>query len=229
MSDEGKKGEEGKKEGEQFNAEAAIKSLTETVGKIAIKLEEGSKKEEGFDPEKFLRELREEEGEGKKGDDEGREGDKGVDFEKMSAKDFVTFVMTENRKAVQEMLQPVVDRVEQLRVRSEVKECKEKYPDFMEHKDAIFKLAMTRGDLSIEEAYLQVAGKSSVEARNKAEKEKGEKEAKEKKEKEEKEKGRKNAFFGERGGHSRQASQESPDSIEQAATLALRDVLGVDN
>jgi len=206
----------------EFNAEKEFKSLDGKLDKVLAGLEKG--KGEDFDPIKLLRELEEEPAR------EPSKVDDGVpDFEKMSPRQFAEFVLGHNAKQMQQMVQPLVERMEVLRVRSEVAECKEKYSDFMEHKEAIFKLAMTRQDLSLEDAYLQVAGKSSVEGRRKVEADKRAKEDEDKKKKGAEEKATPHPFFsGERGTVSRRASNEAPETIEDAAILALREVMGVE-
>lgn len=211
-----KSGEEGK---EQFDAKAAITAVDGKIDKLIATLEKG--KNESFDPVKLLKELgaEEEQPSLKKGTE--KEGEQ--DFENMTPKDFAQFVVGSTLKEVQTALKPLVDRVEVLRVRSEVGECKEKYSDFMDFKEDVFKAAMNNPSLSLEDAYLKVAGGKRVAEQRTA----TEKRAKEDKEKEERE--RRAPFLpSERGGHDRRATKEEPTDIEGAAVLALRDVLGVE-
>jgi len=208
------KGEEGK--AKEFNAEESFKDLTEKLDKIAAGLEAKGKKEESFDPEALLKELQREERAAPKGKEEGQK------VEDMTAQQFAEFVLDTVHTR---LVSPLEAKVEGLRVRAEVAECKAKYDDFLEYRDDIFKLAMKKPELSLEEAYLQVTGQSTVKSKREAK----EKEAKEKAEKEKTEgerKERRGSFLGEKGGVSREASKLSPDTMQDAAVLALKDVLG---
>lgn len=208
------KGEQGK--GEEFNAEVAFKGLTEKLDKIVGGLEAKGKKDESFDPEALLKELQREE----RSEPKGKEGE--AKIEDMTAQQFAEFVL---QTVHTNLVSPLEAKVEGLRVRAEVAECKAKYDDFMEYRDDIFKLAMKKPELSLEEAYLQVTGQSTVKSKREAR----EKEAKEKTEKEKAEserKERRGSFLGDRGGVSREASKVSPQTMDDAAVLALKDVLG---
>jgi len=213
-----KGGEEKGKEAKEFNAETSFKGLSEKVDKVLAGLEARGKKEDSFDPEKLLEELtREERQPAKRG---GKE--EGPKLDEMTPGQFADFVLSTVKE---HLVSPLEAKVEGLRVRAEVAECKAKYDDFMEYRDDIFKLAMTKPDLSLEEAYLQVTGQSAVKTRREAK----EKDAKEKSEKEKSEgdrSHRRQPFTGERGGVSREASKVSPNTLEDAAVLALKDVLG---
>ena len=211
--DKGEKGEEGKGKG------VTVESLMEKLEKMETALAAKGKKEEVFDPEALLRELTKE--------DERRPAKRGAEdgapkLDDMTPGQFADFVLSTVKE---HLVSPLEAKVEGLRVRAEVAECKAKYDDFMEYRDDIFKLAMTKPDLSLEDAYLQVTGQSTVKSRREGR----EKEAKEKSEKEKAEgerSSRRQPFTGERGGPSREASKVSPNSLEDAATLALKDVLG---
>ena len=215
-----KTGDEGEGEGkEEFNAETSFKGLSDKVDKVLAGLEAKSTKDDAFDPEKLLKELTSEEDERptKRG---GR--DDALKLDEMTPGQFADFILGTVKE---HLVSPLEAKVEGLRVRAEVAECKSKYDDFMEYRDDIFKLAMRKPDLSLEEAYLQVAGQSTVKSKREGK----EKEARERegKEKEARERGsRRGVFTGERGGPSREASKVSPNSLEDAAVLALKDVLG---
>jgi len=215
---EAAKGEEGKKS-EEFDAEASFKGLSEKVDKVLEGLTTKGKNE-SFDPEALLRDLQREDENAQR---EKREPGEAPKIEDMTAQQFAEFVL---HTVHQNLVSPLEAKVESLRVRAEVAEFKAKYDDFMEYRDDIFKLAMKKPDLSLEEAYLQVSGQSSVKSRREAK----EREAKERQEKEkaegERESRRRGTFLGERGGVSREASKVSPNSMDDAAVLALKDVLG---
>ena len=207
-------------EGQDKQLEARVSKLDEKLDKILAGLDK--KPSDDFDPIKLLKDLeQEDEPRSRGGTDEASSGE--LDFEKMTPKEFAKFVVNSTLGEVQRALKPIVDRVEVLRVRSEVREAQDKYPDFMDFKDDIFKIAMNNPSLSIEDAYLQVAGRSSIKARREAAAE----EAEEKKKKEENESSRRTPFLpSDRGGHDRRATKEEPADLEGAVVLALRDVMG---
>jgi len=219
-----KAGEKGKeKDAKGFDAETSFKGLSEKVDKVLEGLVAKGKKEDAFDPEALLRELTKE--------DERRPARRGEEekgapkLEDMTPGQFANFVLSTVKE---HLVSPLEAKVEGLRVRAEVAECRAKYDDFMEYRDEIFKLAMRKPELALEEAYLQVTGQSTVKSKREA-KEKEEKEAKDKADKskaDEERSSRRQPFTGERGGPSREASKVSPNSLEEAATIALKDVLG---
>lgn len=206
--------EEGRKE---FNAEEAFRGLAEKLDKV---LEAKPKeKETSFDPEALLKELEADE-EPKPRMKKGREESGEPDFEKMSPKQFVEYTLSTVRDT---LVSPLEKKLAVLGVRAEVAECKAKYDDFTDYKDEVFKIAMTHPELSLEQAYLQASGKKAVESKKEA----AERKAKEEREKEEKT--RKSSGprpIGEKSSISRDASTPAPKTLQDAAVMALKDVLG---
>lgn len=215
-----KAGDQGKEKGDEGKgSEVTVQSLMTKLEKMESDLAAKGKKDDTFDPEALLRELTKE--------DDRRPARRGADdgapkLDEMTPGQFADFVLSTVKE---HLVSPLEAKVEGLRVRAEVAECKSRYDDFMDYRDDIFKLAMKKPELSLEEAYLQVTGQSAVKTKREA-KEKDAKEKSEKAKADEERGVRRLPFTGERGGPSREASKVSPNSLEDAATLALKDVLG---
>jgi hypothetical protein len=209
--------ESGGEEKKEFNAEEAFKGLAEKLDKALAP--KGKEKETSFDPEALLKELEADE-EPRPRAKKSQEDSSEPDFEKMSPKEFVEYTLSTVRDT---LVSPLEKKLAVLGVRAEVAECKAKYDDFSDYKDEVFKIAMMHPELSLEQAYLQASGKKAVESKR----EEAARKAKEEKEKEEK--ARKSSGprpIGEKSSISRDASTPAPKTLQDAAVMALKDVLG---
>jgi len=81
-----------------------------------------------------------------------------VDLEGVSNTELANIVY---QKIQETLIQPIIDRLETQRMKDEIKDCEQKYPDFWDFKKEIWAEGTKNPSLSVEQAYIIVKARSS--------------------------------------------------------------------
>lgn len=191
-----------KQEQEQDNN--ILKELLDTLKEV--KQQQQSSKDEALDA--LLKELIESPQEEKK---------VAEDLEEIAndPKKLVEYVLN---KVNQSYIQPLLIKMEQMRVQEEIRECRQKYDDFDDHKEEILKIALQHPSLTLEQAYLLAKAKSPQKSTKS--------EPKEQKEQKVVSIEDLKKAHSLKQSQSRQAMREMPNDIRSAAAKAIAEILG---
>lgn len=145
----------------RISLEEVLAKLSEGLSRLEAKLEGGGTKSMSSDltPEALLAELERE-----KTAAGASPSTSQVDWDALASdpQAFAQFLMAQVQETY---VSPILERLELLRVREEIRECKAKYPDFDEYREQVFQIGVKNPYLTLEEAYqLAKAGRGSVRA-----------------------------------------------------------------
>jgi len=132
-----------------------------------------------------------------------------IDLERLSSTELANYIVAHVHESY---IKPLIEQLEYMRLKDEIKEVSSEHEDFWDHKDAVFRILEKRPQLSVKEAYAIVTGLGKRQS--KAADKEGEKDEREKGEKAQSKK--QPVFGGERPGVSRKAATEDE-------TLSIRD------
>lgn len=198
------------KPGEEGDQSAELLKILTNIGDRFLAIEEKLKllpgegdKGSATDIAALLAEL--EKGKGKpKGEEEE------IDLEGVTNTELANILYDTVQK---KLIQPIIERLEVMRMKGEIRECETKYPDFWDFKKDIWAEGSKNPSLTVEQAYIIVKNRSS----GKKEEKKGE----EKKAEEVK----KPPIFGEKPGVTSSSTRKGePKTIKEAAEQAFVEV-----
>jgi len=94
-----------------------------------------------------------------------------VELDPYNTESFEQRIQQEVARRMQELLKPVQEEQHQMRKRAQLEQFKQEHPDLMDYKEPIAKLLKENQNISLEDAYYIVKGKSSVDENAKLKKE----------------------------------------------------------
>lgn len=94
-----------------------------------------------------------------------------VELDPYNTESFEQRIQQEVARRMQELLKPVQEEQHQMRKRAQLEQFKQEHPDLMDYKEPIAKLLKENQNISLEDAYFIVKGKSSVDENAKLKKE----------------------------------------------------------
>ena len=94
-----------------------------------------------------------------------------VELDPYNTESFEQRIQQEVARRMQELLKPVQEEQHQMRKRAQLEQFKQEHPDLMDYKEPIAKLLKENQNISLEDAYFIVKGKSSVDENAKLRKE----------------------------------------------------------
>lgn len=86
-----------------------------------------------------------------------------VELDPYNTESFEQRIQQEVARRMQELIKPVQEEQHQMRKRAQLDQFKAEHPDLMDYKEPIAKLLKDNQNISLEDAYFIVKGKSSVE------------------------------------------------------------------
>ena len=94
-----------------------------------------------------------------------------IELDPYNTESFEQRIQQEVARRMQELLKPVQEEQHQMRKRAQLEQFKQEHPDLMDYKEPIAKLLKENQNISLEDAYFIVKGKSSVDENAKLKKE----------------------------------------------------------
>jgi len=151
---------EGEAQGQQPMKEFGDKldklaGIVETVVKKVDELATKSEKEPAVGMEELLDQL------DKTKAEEGKQEEKPFNPETASMTETVNYIF---QTIYDKYVQPLIQRTETLRVKMEVAEARQKYPDFDEYREQVYQIGSAQPTLTVEQAYLLAKGQAAKAA-----------------------------------------------------------------